>query len=82
MSDLTRFLRIFVVAGLLCRGSIASAQLGGSRIDRPIDTPTFSPYINMLRSNSSPGLNYFGLVRPQLEVAQQNQQFSQNLQML
>ena len=82
MSDLTRFLRIFVVSGLLCWGSIASAQLGGSRIDRPIDTPTFSPYINMLRSNSSPGLNYFGLVRPQLEVAQQNQQFGQNLQML
>jgi hypothetical protein len=34
----------------------------------------------MLRNNGSPGLNYFGLVRPQLEFAEQNQQLGQNIQ--
>lgn len=82
MSDLKCTVRILTLAGLLCCCSRASAQLGGGRINRPIDTPTFSPYINMLRNNGSPGLNYFGLVRPQLESAQQNQQFGQNLQTL
>jgi hypothetical protein len=82
MCDTKCVLRISMVAVLLCWGSQASAQLGGGRINRPIDTPTFSPYINMLRNNGSPGLNYFGLVRPQLEFAQQNQQLGENLQTL
>jgi hypothetical protein len=31
----------------------------------PGNQPTFSPYLNMLRSGGSPTLNYFGLVRPE-----------------
>jgi len=82
MSDFKCTVRLLTLVGLLCCGSQASAQLGGGRIDRPINTPAFSPYINMLRDNGSPGLNYFGLVRPQLEFAQQNEQLGQNIQML
>ncbi len=82
MSDFKCTVRLLTLAGILCCGSRASAQLGGGRIDRPIDRPAFSPYINMLRDNGSPGLNYFGLVRPQLESAQQNQQLEQNMQMI
>ncbi len=33
--------------------------------------PTVSPYINLLRSNSSTLANYYGLVRPELQVRQQ-----------
>src|SRR5438105_3422455 len=32
--------------------------------------PTFSPYLNLARRDSSPALNYYGLVRPQ--IATQN----------
>ncbi len=55
------------------------AQFGGSA---PLSPPTISPYVNMLRSDSSPALNYYGLVRPQQEFAQQNQQLGQGLQSL
>ncbi len=63
----------------------ASAQFGGNRINRPIDTPTFSPYLNMFRGGAGgggPALNYYGLVRPQQEFAQQNQQLGEGLQAL
>lgn len=75
-------LHVMTLLALLGLSSSASAQLGGGRINRPIDTPTFSPYINMLRDNGSPGLNYFGLVRPQIEAAQQNQLIGQQFQAL
>ena len=61
----------------------ASAQFGG-RIDRPINRPTVSPYINLFRNNNNASgvLNYYGLVRPQLDQQRANQQFGQNLQQL
>ena len=72
-----------ILLALLSAGSQASAQFGGNRINRPIDTPTFSPYLNMFRGDGGgPALNYFGLVRPQQEFAQQNQQLGQGLQAL
>jgi len=55
--------------------AIGMAQFGGS-------PPTISPYVNMLRPDSSPALNYYGLVRPQQEFAMQNQQLGQGLQSL
>ncbi len=82
MSNLSGFAKTVSLVAILCLSQKASAQLGGGRIDRPLDIPTFSPYINLLRDNGSPGLNYFGLVRPQLEFAQQNQQLGQNFQAL
>ena len=33
-------------------------------------SPAFSPYLNLLRGGTSPTLNYFGLVRPQMEARQ------------
>ena len=55
------------------------AQFGGPQQMGP---PAISPYVNMLRSDSSPALNYYGLVRPQQQFAQQNQQLGQGLQSL
>lgn len=62
----------------------ASAQLGADRIQRPINTPSFSPYLNLFRNgeNSGPVLNYYGLVKPQFQAIQQGQQFGQNIQAL
>ena len=57
-----------IVASL--SAGVASAQPspppvpGGGGYTRP---PAFSPYLNLLRRGNSPALNYYGLVRPELE---------------
>lgn len=75
-------LRGMLLLTVLTSGGTAVAQIGADRINRPIDTPTFSPYINMFREGGGVGLNYFGLVRPQIDFAQQNQQLGMNVQAL
>lgn len=49
----------------------AAAMLAGEAFGQPPApprySPTFSPYLNLARGNSSPVLNYYGLVRPQIE---------------
>lgn len=70
---------------LVAAGS-APAQFRGNGYSQP----RVSPYINLLRGGSSPGINYFGLVRPEVEnraainqvgqLAQQNQQSINGLQ--
>ena len=39
----------------------------------------FSPYLNLLRGGNSTLLNYYGLVRPEQEFRQANQQFQSSL---
>jgi hypothetical protein len=34
-----------------------------------VSSPVYSPYLNLVRRDSSPGANYYGLVRPQLAAA-------------
>ena len=73
----------FQTFGLLvsfCLAVPASAQVGG--MNGPGNTPTFSPYINLLREGGGVGQNYFGLVRPQVEFAQQNQMLGQGINAL
>ena len=36
--------------------------------------PRVSPYINLLRQGSAPGVNYYGLVRPEIEFRRNIQQ--------
>lgn len=66
----------FHLSLLLAAGSLA--VFAGTASAQPIppsmpQTPTFSPYLNMLRGGNA-GLNYFGLVQPQLQL---NDQFGQ-----
>jgi hypothetical protein len=55
-----------VAAGVLAvcasRGSAQQPAPGVPAASRPV----FSPYLNLLRRDSSPAINYYGLVRPQL----------------
>lgn len=67
---------------LVAFASPCFGQYAGNQIDRGYNTPTFSPYLNLLRNNGGVGQNYYGLVRPQMEFAQQNQQLNQGLQQL
>ncbi|MBX9580358.1 MAG: hypothetical protein K2X87_08630 [Gemmataceae bacterium] len=56
-------------AAVLAAAGAAAAQPpipGGIGAIRP---PAFSPYLNLMRDDGfSPGLNYFGIVRPQVEA--------------
>jgi len=79
-------LLIFQLAGVMASLALLPAawgqMRGGGGIDRPFSTPAFSPYLNMLRNDAGPAQNYYGLVRPQLEFARQNQQLSAGLESL
>jgi len=74
---------LMVVALCQAGTSVASAQVG---FGRPNSRPTFSPYLNLFRSQGGGGsntlLNYYGLVRPQNQAYQQSQQINQGLQNL
>ena len=35
-----------------------------------ITRPPFSPYLNLVRPGGSPALNYYGLVRPEVQARQ------------
>jgi hypothetical protein len=51
----------------------ARAQLGRPPV-QPFAQPAFSPYLNLARGGTNPGINYFGIVRPQLETQAEIQQ--------
>jgi hypothetical protein len=44
--------------------------------------PPLSPYLNLLRPGTNPAINYYGLVRPQIETGQNLQQLQRQLQVL
>lgn len=51
----------------------------------PVRSPSFSPYLNLARTNNSntglnPAINYFGIVRPGQQLAQQQSALAQQLQ--
>jgi len=43
----------------------------------PAQRPSFSPYLNLLNTGNNPGLNYLGIVRPQMQLQQQFNQLQQ-----
>lgn len=44
--------------------------------------PTTSPYLNLLRRDNSPVLNYYGIVRPEIELRQRQAELGRGLQSL
>src|SRR5262249_51640962 len=62
----------------LAAAAPAMAQVAGSPPYNP--QPVFSPYLNMNRSNS-PLVNYYGVVRPQLQTNRSIQQLGQEIQL-
>ncbi|HEY2785843.1 MAG TPA: hypothetical protein VGJ05_12815 [Fimbriiglobus sp.] len=61
---------------------LGSTALANAQPQLPVtqSRPVFSPYLNLLRNGGSPALNYFGIVRPEQQFAQQQFQFRQQLQ--
>jgi len=58
-------------------GVFAQPQIGSYTPPQVNPHPTISPFLNLNRSGVSPGVNYFGIVRPQMENQQAIQQLQQ-----
>jgi hypothetical protein len=70
MSQFRHFSATVVLLSILASGQSAPAQ--GVRSYRP-SRPTVSPYLNLLRTNTSGGLpNYYSLVRPMQQQRELN----------
>lgn len=75
------FIPVVIVITVCCVVSSTSAVAQNfNRIERPLDRPTFSPYLNMFRGGNGPVMNYFGMVRPQQEFLSQNRQLNDQLE--
>ena len=57
--------------------AVALVCLGSDPVRGQAPPPGYSPYLNLARPGS-PGVNYYGLVRPQVEVRNDLQQLRQN----
>jgi hypothetical protein len=70
---MSRYKPILIALTLTLAASAAQAQQPGVQPGAPyITPPVLSPYLNMLRSGN-PAVNYYGLVRPQIQQGQQLQ---------
>jgi hypothetical protein len=58
-------------------GPAAAQPQFSNPIQSPVAQPPVSPFINLFRQGNSPALNYYGLVRPQLEFRNAYQQLQQ-----
>ena len=66
-------MRWYVAAGL----AVAVGSLGTGRAWGQQPPPGYSPYLNLARPGS-PGMNYYGLVRPQVEFRKDVQSLQRN----
>jgi len=58
-----------VALGVTAGAALAQpAYVPAGQSTGPATRPTFSPYLNLLRGSNSPGVNYYGLVRPQVQA--------------
>src|SRR4051794_16650004 len=75
---------IFSLAGLLSGVFVtaAIAQPPPAPCGGPAVRPPLSPYLNLLRQDSSPAANYLGLVRPQQQFANSIQALQQTTNQL
>lgn len=65
---MNRLVTAAVVLGALMGSARAAAQVPfGPRVGAAA-APPFSPYLNLTRPGGSPALNYYGLVRPELQT--------------
>ncbi len=54
----------------------AAVGLGAGEVRAQVGPPGYSPYLNLVRPGS-PGINYYGLVRPQVDIRNDVRQLQQ-----
>ena len=64
--------KALTLAALACSITALLAGNGFAQPGAPA-RPTVSPYVNLLRQGNSPTLNYYGLVRPEVNSRQEAQ---------
>lgn len=69
------FLLLASVVGVLMGEPFAQAQVPGN----PPIGAGYSPYLNLLRRGNSPVFNYYGLVRPEINIQNQAGQLQQQV---
>lgn len=87
---MTSFRRLIVVLLMalsvftFIRTSLAQSPRpsSGSRGLGVVNRPAYSPYLNLLRTNTGPVQNYYGLVRPQQQFQANDELFDSNFQTL
>jgi hypothetical protein len=70
-------MRRLIVTALAGLGVWAAVAGGEARAQPPYTRPAVSPYLNLLRRGSSPAINYYDLVRPQVEFRNSIQRLQQ-----
>ena len=70
-------LLLVAMTALVMVTSTAQAQPPSSY---PGQTPTVSPYLNLRRGANDPAINYYGIVRPQVDFRRSLQNLQQELQ--
>jgi hypothetical protein len=68
-----------LVVWLFLASSMVDAQPPAPRPPARQSTPSFSPYLNLLRGGN-PAINYYGLVRPELEFRGAIRQLQQQVE--
>jgi hypothetical protein len=64
----------------LLLGSVFLVAPGAALAQVPITRPTVSPYLNLLQGGQPPGVNYYGIVRPELDFRSSIQKLQQQNQ--
>ena len=59
---------LFALVIIAVEDRAVQAQAPGRPAGPAVNRPTFSPYLNLLRRGNSPGVNYYGMVRPEIEA--------------
>src|SRR5262245_20324517 len=57
----------------------ATSGFAAAQAPLPYQTPPVSPYLSLFRQGSPPGVNYYNLVRPQIEFNSSIQQLQQQV---
>ena len=70
-----------------CWAAVAAAVCVPAAVAQPQPTggppaPSFGQYLNLINRGGSPALNYYGIVRPQQQLAQQQAQLGQQQRQL
>src|SRR5207249_283467 len=84
---MTNYRAAFVGYGLLLgliaiEGTCPAQAQGPAYQVNPGRKPVVSPYINLLRSGTDPGINYYGIVRPEIAFRNSIQQVQEQQQQL